>query len=102
MPQGGIHPMSAAVLKERGANADGFHGRFAGDLELTEFDHIILIGGTAQGLVETPVGGPEVHYWDVPDPYDVEGTPEEILAVYRRCADDLTARIAQLAAKLLG
>ena len=96
MPTGGIHPLSARVLTEHGCDPEGFNGRNVADLDLGGYDHVVLIGETARACCPDPPAQVEVHYWDVPDPYEVRGSEEVELAAYRACWDDLVARIASL------
>ncbi len=96
-PQDTMHPMTAAVLVELGADPDGFASRDVATLDLSVFDHVVLIGEAARKHTPDPPEGVEVHYWNVPDPYEVTGTEVQILAVYRECAQDLKQRISNLA-----
>lgn len=100
MPTGGMHPMTAQVLAERGADADNFYGRHVADLELAAYDHVVLIGYTAAALAPEPPPGVAVHHWDVADPFEAVGSQEQILAEYRACADELAARITELVEEL--
>jgi arsenate reductase len=100
MPTGGMHPLTAQVLRERRADSANFFGRHVADLELADYDHVVLIGYTARALAPDPPPPVEVHHWDVADPFEAVGTLEQVLAEYRACADELTRRITELAAEL--
>lgn len=101
-PQGTMHPGTAAVLQEEGCDTTAFSGRAVDDIDLSAYDHIVLIGGTAQACCPEPPTRVEVHHWDVADPYEVSGPPEQVHAAYRACWDDLSRRIAALVAELDG
>jgi arsenate reductase len=93
IPALGIHPMSARVLRERGADAARFRSRYAGSLNLPSYDHIVLIGETARDMLP-PVPEPtQTHYWKIPDPFGAVGSPERVLNIYRGCADLITEHI---------
>jgi arsenate reductase (thioredoxin) len=99
-PTGGMHPLSQHVVRERGGDAEGFDGRNVADLDLAAYDHVVLIGEYAQRLCPPLPPTTARHSWDVPDPYDAEGTEEERLEVYRNTAEALQRAIDALALKL--
>lgn len=100
MPAGGMHPLTGQVLRERGADADSFYGRHVEDLDLADYDHVVLIGRTARALAPDPPPGTAVHHWDVADPYEAVGSHEQVYAEYQACAAELARRITALAAEL--
>jgi protein-tyrosine-phosphatase len=100
MPTGGIHPLTALVLAECGADAEDFSGRHVADLDLAAYDHVVLIGHTAAALAPDPPPGVAVHHWDVADPFESVGTHEQVLEDYRACAEELTERITALVEQL--
>jgi arsenate reductase (thioredoxin) len=97
MTGSGMHPLTARVLRERGAEQQAFASREVFSLDLSRYDVIVLIGSTAQALFPAP---PPQHirvaYWDIADPYEATGTEDERLLAYRNCADDLELRIGEL------
>jgi len=97
-PTGGMHPMTAAVLREHGADSEGFSGRDVARIDLEPFDTVVLIGKTARDLSPGPSPHAAVHYWEVKDPFEAKGTEEEILDAYRTCANELILRIGRLVA----
>jgi len=99
MPTGTMHPMTARVLAERGADNTGFASRHVDDLDLREFDHFVMIGDTAQALAPEPPPGVVTHNWYVDDPYEVIGSAEKIYAAYKACEADLVKRIVELVAE---
>ena len=96
IPTGSMHPMTARVLTEFGADTTGFCSRDVAKLDLVDYDCLVLIGDTARNLTPDPPLQVETHFWDVPDPYNAVGTDEEIAEVYRKCAGDLLKRIGDL------
>lgn len=95
-PQDGIHSCTARVLADHGCDASEFTSREVVGLDLSGFDHLVLIGETAQACTPDPPAHVQVHHWNVPDPYDVRGTDEDVLAAYQDSWDDLHRRIAVL------
>ena len=96
LPTGIMHPLTARVLEERGADASGFAGRHVEDLDLGAFDHVVLIGTTAQACAPDSPAGVEVHHWDVADPFELRGSEAAVLAGYQECAAELTRCIREL------
>ncbi len=96
IPVVSMHPMTERVLKEYGADTQGFFSRDVAKLELAGYDCLVLIGETARNLTPDPPPEVDTHFWDVADPYDAVGTADEIAAVYRECAVELLRRIDNL------
>jgi len=96
IPAGGIHPLTRRVLIERGAVAEGFECRDVATLELESYDTIVLIGETARSLCPGLPPHTAVHYWEVKDPIEADGTEDEMLHAYRACANELILRIGRL------
>lgn len=96
MPTGFMHPLTARVLAGRGVDSEGFIGRDVANIDLGDFDHIVLIGATAQACAPDPPPHAEVHHWDIADPFEVRGPEAEVLAAYEECATELAQRISQL------
>ena len=98
LPSGLMHPMTAKVLRERGAETSRFHGRFVGSLDLGSYDHIVLIGESARDMTPPAPEHVKVHFWKIPDPFNAIGTPERVLNVYRGCADIIEEFLDRLVA----
>lgn len=88
-----MNPVAERVLVERDADPSDFECRNVLDLDLEDFDYLVLIGHTAQTLAPRPDEGPIVVSWDVTDPYEVKGKEEDVLQAYRSCADELSQLI---------
>jgi arsenate reductase (thioredoxin) len=96
LPSGLMHPMSAKVLRERGADATHFRGRYVGSLDLGQFDHVVLIGESARDLTPPAPEHVRVHFWKIPDPFNAIGSPDYVLSVYRTCADSIEEYLRRL------
>lgn len=91
-----LSPVAERVLVERGADPDNFASRDIAELNLEDFDVVVLIGRTAQALAPRPPDGPTVVLWDVTDPFEAKGSEEDILQAYRSCADELCQLICNM------
>lgn len=98
LPSGLMHPATAKVLRERGADTLRFRGRAVGNLDLGQFDHLVLIGESARDLTPPAPEHVKVHFWKIPDPFNAIGSPEYVLKVYRGCADIIQEHIDRLVA----
>jgi protein-tyrosine-phosphatase len=91
-PQDSIAGEAVTVVREvTGLDIRGHRPRDLADLDLSEFDRIIVLDRTVAAEIELPAD-PAYLVWDIPDPY---GRP---LEAYRRCAALLRDEIEALAA----
>ncbi|MEZ5339861.1 MAG: hypothetical protein R3F46_16565, partial [bacterium] len=100
MPLYELQPLSARVITEAGGSAEGFSGQDVHDLDLSEFDHVILIGETARNHSGPLPEGVGQHIWYIFDPYNAIGTDEERLEIYREVREELLSHLAELAGEL--
>jgi protein-tyrosine-phosphatase len=83
------------VLAEEGLSLGERHPRTLDDLEDDYFDLIVTLSPEAHhtALELTRSLAVDVEYWPMPDPTDVVGTREQIMAAYREVRERLKARI---------
>ncbi len=88
-------PFVDAVLAEEGLSLGDRHPRTMEDLEDDYFDLIITLAPEAHhaALELTRSLAVDVEYWPTPDPTDIAGTREQIMAAYRDVRERLKARI---------
>ncbi|WP_276316423.1 arsenate-mycothiol transferase ArsC [Mesorhizobium tianshanense] len=88
-------PFVDAVLAEEGLSLGERHPRTLDDLEDDYFDLIVTLSPEAHhtALEFTRSLAVDVEYWPMPDPTDVGGTREQIIAAYREVRERLKARI---------
>lgn len=88
-------PFVDAVLAEEGLSLGDRHPRTMEDLEDGYFDLIITLAPEAHhaALELTRSLAVDVEYWPTPDPTDIAGTREQIMAAYRDVRERLKARI---------
>ncbi len=90
---GRIESSTLAVLKERGAPADGQYSKSLIEADCEAANLIVNMTGQP-GKDILPWTGRKVLDWDVTDPYG------ENLELYRRICDEIDARVAELADRL--
>jgi protein-tyrosine-phosphatase len=90
-------PFVDAVLAEEGLSLGERQPRTLDDLEDDYFDLIVTLAPEAHhtALELTRSIAVEVEYWPTPDPTDVGGTREQIMAAYRDVRERLRARISR-------
>jgi protein-tyrosine-phosphatase len=90
-------PFVDSVLAEDGLSLGERHPRTMDDLEDDYFDLIVTLAPEAHhtALELTRSLAVEVEYWPMPDPTDVTGTREQIMAAYRDVRERLKARISR-------
>lgn len=88
-------PFVDAVLAEEGLSLGDRHPRTMEDLEDDYFDLIITLAPEAHhaALELTRSLAVDVEYWPTPDPTDIAGTREQIMAAYRDVRERLKTRI---------
>lgn len=88
-------PFVDAALAEQGLSLGERRPRTMDDLEDDYFDLIVTLAPEAHhaALELTRSLAVEVEYWPMPDPADVSGTREQILAAYRDVRQRLEGRI---------
>lgn len=94
-PAGYVHPLAVKVMAEKKIDISGHSSK---KLELSfahNMDAVITVCGEADEAC--PVI-PHVNrfHWPIPDPAKAEGTPEQILQVFRAVRDDIARRVNEL------
>ncbi|HWK66121.1 MAG TPA: low molecular weight phosphatase family protein [Rhizobiaceae bacterium] len=89
-------PFVDMVLAEEGMSLEERHPRAIDDLEDGYFDLIVTLSPEAHhvALELTRSMAVDVEYWPTPDPTNVSGTREQIIAAYRDVRERLKARIS--------
>ncbi|CCV11773.1 low molecular weight phosphatase family protein [Mesorhizobium sp. STM 4661] len=88
-------PFVDAVLAEDGLSLGERHPRTLDDLEDDYFDLIVTLAPEAHhtALELTRSLAVDVEYWPTPDPTNIGGTREQVMAAYRDVRERLKARI---------
>jgi len=98
-PAGYVHPKALQVLAEIGIQHHG-HSKDVAEYHDKPFDLVMTVCDSA--AEECPVwlgAGSRVHL-NFPDPANLTGSEEQILAAFRQVRDDIAARILALMADL--
>jgi arsenate reductase len=91
-PSGYVHPKALLALEEIGIYHSGV-SKHVDDLPTKEFDSVITVCDDAAENCPVWLGqGMRMHI-GFPDPAKVEGTEEEIMAVFRTVRDDISNRV---------
>lgn len=91
-PSGFVHPLALQVLAELGIQHQGesksmevFRGQ--------SFDRVITVCGDAEQNCPVWLGQGRRQHIGFPDPAKAEGSPEEVLNVFRQVRDDMRAQL---------
>ena len=91
-PAGFVHPLALHVLGEVGIEHQGV-SKSVEQFRGQPFDLVVTVCGDAEENCPLWLGqGRKVHI-GFPDPAKAEGTPEQILAVFRKVRDDIRAQV---------
>jgi arsenate reductase len=84
-----LNPNAVAVMRERGVDISRQLSKGFDEALARGMDYVITVCGNADE--RCPVLPQEVHrlHWPLEDPARAQGTPEEILAVFRRSRDEI-------------
>jgi arsenate reductase len=91
-----VHPLTIAVLAERGVPTDGLRAKDLGSLlGKHTFRHAIVLCPEAQAdCPRTVPFAREVHFWPFPDPTAATGPERQRRAAFRAIRDAIEARLA--------
>lgn len=99
-PEGVVNPRTLEALDEAGIEHGWARSKSMTEFLDREFDHVLTVcDDAAEACPVFP--GPAVRtHWSIPDPARVEGTDDELRAVYRATLADLRERITGFLATL--
>lgn len=87
------HPSALRVLAELGIDHSASRSKHLDEFDGQSFDHVITLCDHANETCPVFFGGVRREHIGFDDPDAATGTPEEILAVFRRVRDEIRARI---------
>ena len=95
-----LNPNAVAVMRERGIDISGQQSKVFDEYVAWGMDYVITVCGNADE--RCPVLPPEVRrlHWPLGDPARALGTPDEILAVFRRSRDEIDTLVRDFVAKV--
>ncbi len=101
-PSGSVHPLAVKVMQETGIDISGQSPKSVGLFVGKSFDYVITVCDDAKETC--PVFSGEVRqqlHIGFDDPARAIGTPEEVLAVFRRVRDEIKIAFTQFYKELI-
>ena len=89
-----VNPMAVRVLAEIGIDISGHHSKTLDQFAGERFDHVITLCGSANEQCPLFFGGVQRVHLGFDDPSQGSGTPDEMLADFRRVRDEIRSRLA--------
>ncbi len=90
-----VNPNAVKVMEEIGIDISGQRSKSVEEFMGQRFDYVVtLCGDSSKSVCPSFIGevGERLH-WNFPDPYDAQGTQEQVLEVYREVRDGIRKRI---------
>jgi arsenate reductase len=99
-PMDAVHPLTAAVLAEKGIDISSAAPKSVSQLEGKRFDYVITLCDDARD--ECPVfPGESVRiHWGIPDPAAVKGLEDVVIEAFRAARDEIDQRIGGFVASV--
>jgi arsenate reductase (thioredoxin) len=91
-----VSSRAIAVMKEAGVDISGHHSKHVNELTNIDFDYVITVCGNAHESCPMFPGKTKVIHVGFDDPAAATGTPEEVLAVFRKIRDQIKDFVATL------
>ena len=88
-PAGYVHPGAIQVMKEIGIDISGHTSKHMGDFLARPVHTVITVCGNADQACPRFPGQVNRYHWGFDDPAHATGSPEEILAEFRRVRDQI-------------
>jgi arsenate reductase (thioredoxin) len=91
-----VSSRAIVVMKEAGVDISGHHAKHVNDFANIDFDYVITVCGNAHESCPIFPGKTKVIHVGFEDPAAATGTPEEVLAVFRRVRDQIEEFVTKL------
>lgn len=98
----GVSTKAIEVMAEAGVDISGHTSKHVNDLLDIDFDYVISVCDHAKELCPIFPGDVKTVHRRFDDPYFAEGTPDEILAEFRRVRDEIKVFVQMLPDSLEG
>lgn len=89
----GVNPMAAQVLAEIGIDISSHYSKTLDQFEGERFDHVVTLCGSANEQCPLFFAGVRRVHIGFDDPSRGSGSPEEVLADFRRVRDEIRTRL---------
>jgi arsenate reductase len=95
-----VSSRAIAVMKEAGVDISAHHSKHVDKLAKIDFDYVITVCGNAHESCPIFSGKTKVIHVGFEDPAAATGTPEDVLAVFRKVRDQIREFVLKLPAVL--
>jgi arsenate reductase len=95
-----VHPLAIQEMADREIDISSQYSKHMSDLIEQRFDYVVTVCDNARESCPVFPGALERIHWSIPDPSAVQGEEQVRAAAFKRAADDLTARIRDLLARI--
>jgi arsenate reductase len=91
----GLNPLAVKVMKEINIDISKQESKGVEDFVKTSFDYVITVCDNAKESCPIFPGKTKLIHWNLTDPAEAEGTPEEKLFVFRQVRDEIKEKILE-------
>jgi arsenate reductase (thioredoxin) len=96
---GQLHPRAITVMHERGIDISHQHSKGLEDIR-QPMDLVVTVCDQAAEACPVFPASVQILHWSLPDPAQAQGTPEQVLQVFRQVRDEIEARVRGLISSL--
>ena len=100
VPAGYVHPVAVEVMDEIGIDISGHTSKHLNEFLERDVHTVITVCGNADSACPVFPGQAQKHHWPFEDPAKVEGSEEEIRAVFVRVRDEIREKFEAYAQEL--
>lgn len=98
----GVHPLTVEIMREAGVDISSQVSKSVEGFLGQPVDHVITLCGDAEETCPVFPGNVRRHHVGFDDPARASGSPDEVLAEFRRVRDEIRAFVVDLPARLGG
>jgi arsenate reductase len=91
----GLNPLAVKVMKEINIDISKQESKGVEDFIKTSFDYVTTVCDNAKESCPIFPGKTKLIHWNLTDPAEAEGTPEEKLFVFRQVRDEIKEKILE-------
>ncbi len=88
-PAGYVHPLAIQVMAEIGIDISQHRSKHLEEFVDSRVETVITVCGNADQVCPVFPGQVNRHHWGFDDPAHAQGSPEEVLGVFRRVRDEI-------------
>lgn len=90
-----VNPLAIQVMEEVGIDISGHHSKTIDEFSDKQFDYVITLCGLAAEQCPLFFGGVQRVHIGFDDPSQIHGSPEEIMADFRRVRDEIRLKLTE-------